>query len=83
MILCSKDCIPYCDFCIYCIHEKIFYNGEMINGEPIGCSKHTDIKHQEDVKNCRCCDDFHYFKLKVIARSNKKINTLIKNIEGW
>ena len=23
MVLCNKDCIPCCDFCLYSIHEKI------------------------------------------------------------
>ena len=64
MILCNKDCIPCCDFCIYCMHEPIPYNGRMTNGAPVGCFKHSDVKHQEIAENCGCCDDFHCFKAK-------------------
>ena len=28
MILCNKDCIPCCDFCLYSVHEKIIIDGK-------------------------------------------------------
>jgi hypothetical protein len=46
------------------MHERIPYNGEMINGGPIGCFEHTDIKHQEIAVSCGYCDDFHCFNVK-------------------
>ena len=63
MILCSKCCEPCCDFCIHSMHEIISVDGEMVNGAPIGCLKHSDIKHQEIAERCGYCDDFHCFKV--------------------
>ena len=64
MILSNKDCVPCCDFCLYSMHERISIDGEIIDGEPIGCFKHTDIEHQEIAKNFGYCDDFHCFNAK-------------------
>lgn len=64
MIFCSENCMPCCDFCIYCIHEKIPYNRKVTNGEPIGCSKHSDEEYKLLVKHCGYCNDFHCFNTK-------------------
>lgn len=37
MVLCNKDCIPCCDFCLYSMHEKIFIDGKVANSAPVGC----------------------------------------------
>lgn len=50
MVLCNKDCIPCCDFCLYSIHEKILIDGKVTNGAPVGCFKHPDIEHQKKQK---------------------------------
>ena len=62
MVLCNKDCIPCCDFCIYCMHERVVVNGKMVDAEPVGCFKHPDIEHQEIAESCGYCDDFHCFR---------------------
>lgn len=62
MVLCNKDCIPCCDFCLYSIHEKILIDKKVINGAPVGCFKHPDIEHQEAAENGEYCDDFHCFR---------------------
>ena len=62
MVLCNKDCIPCCDFCLYSIHEKILIDGKVTNGAPVGCFKHLDIKHQEIAESCGYCNDFHCFR---------------------
>ena len=64
MILCNKDCIPCCDFCLYSMHERISVDRKMINGAPIECFKHLDIEHQKIAENCGYCDDFHCFNTK-------------------
>jgi hypothetical protein len=63
MILCNKDCIPCCDFCIYAIHDKFIENGIEITGGPIGCNKHNDKEHQEIAESCGSCPDFHCFNV--------------------
>ena len=63
MVLCDKDCIPCCDFCMYAIHEKIPVDGDMIDGAPIGCSRHPSIKYQRIAENNGDCDDFHCFNV--------------------
>ena len=62
MILCNKDCIPCCDFCIYVIHEMLEVDGQMVKCEPIGCKLHTDEKHQNIAVNCCYCEDYHCFR---------------------
>ena len=62
MVLCNKDCIPCCDFCLYSIHEKILIDGKVTNGAPVGCFKHPDIEHQEIAESYGYCDDFHCFR---------------------
>lgn len=59
MTLCNKDCIPCCDYCLYSMHERIPYNGKMINGGCVGCFKHPDIEHQSIAVGCGYCEDFH------------------------
>lgn len=63
MILCDKDCIPCCDFCIYALHDKFTENGIEITGGPIGCNKHNDKEHQEIAESCGSCPDFHCFRV--------------------
>ena len=36
MVLCNKDCVPCCDFCLYSIHEKNLIDGKVVNGAPVG-----------------------------------------------
>lgn len=60
MIKCGDDCIACCDYCFYAYHE--YYQddcGEIHKGEPTGCRKHLDKKHQEIAKSCGYCDDFY------------------------
>ena len=64
MVLCNEDCIPCCDFCLYSIHERTYFDGELINGGPVGCIKHPDAEHQEIAENCGHCDDFYCFMAK-------------------
>lgn len=61
MVLCSNNCDPCCDFCIYAEHEKIVYRGEECTGGPIGCNLHKDQEHQNIAFGCGFCDDFHCF----------------------
>ena len=63
MILCSSECVPCCDFCIYVIREEIEEAGEIIQGEPIGCRKSTDEHHQEIAQWSGYCKDFHCFNV--------------------
>lgn len=65
MVLCNKDCIPCCDFCIHVIHEFGEVNGKTISLAPIGCSLHTDKEHQNIAASCYYCDDYHCFKAEV------------------
>lgn len=62
MVLCNKDCVPCCNFCLYSIHEKILIDGKVTNGAPVGCFKHPDIEHQETAESGEYCDDFHCFR---------------------
>lgn len=64
MILCNEKCIPCCDYCLYSMHDRILYNGIMINGEPIGCFKHADKEHQGIAEGCGYCEDFHCMNAK-------------------
>lgn len=59
MILCNKDCIPCCDYCIHAIHEHMHVNGKMVSACVSGCSKHTDDEHQTTAVGCGYCEDFH------------------------
>lgn len=59
MIKCSEKCIPCCDYCIHCIHELFEWEGKIVNGAPIGCSKHLDDIHQKKAEGCGYCEDFH------------------------
>lgn len=63
MVLCDKDCVPCCDFCVYAIHDEWEENGKHIVGGPIGCKKHLDKKHQDIAESCGSCDDFHCFRV--------------------
>ena len=59
MTLCDKDCIPCCDYCMYCFHEWIeITNGNTVKGEPLGCFLHKDIEHEYIVKSNGFCNDF-------------------------
>ena len=60
MILCSEECDPCCDFCIYAIQDVwVDADGDTVSGGPIGCNLHSDKEHQEIAEYCGCCDDFH------------------------
>ena len=65
MVLCNKDCIPCCDFCIHVIHEMGEINGKMVRLAPIGCSLHKDEEHQNYAVGCYYCDDYHCFKVSI------------------
>lgn len=65
MVLCNKDCIPCCDFCIHVIHEMGEINGKMVRLAPIGCSLHKDEEHQDYAVGCYYCDDYHCFKVSI------------------
>jgi hypothetical protein len=41
------------------MHERIPYNGKMIDGGCVGCFKHPDIEHQSIAVGCGYCKDFH------------------------
>ena len=50
MVLCNKDCIPCCDFCIYAIHDQFVENGikkgdkvVVTAGVPLGVSGNTNM----------------------------------------
>lgn len=58
MILCSDDCIPCCDFCIYAVHGTLEIDGTT---GPIGCDLHLNVEHQEIADGCGYCEDFHCF----------------------
>lgn len=66
MKLCNEKCIPCCDYCLYSMHEPVFYNGKILNGGPIGCFKHADIEHQKVAEACGYCDDFHCLNAKEV-----------------
>ena len=61
MVLCEKDCIPCCDFCIYARHDKFIIGGKEHTGGPIECILHKDEEHQEIAISCGYCDDYHCF----------------------
>lgn len=61
MVLCSKDCIPCCDFCIRAIHDKWIENGKEITGGPIDC-KLGDDEHRAIAENDGYCSEFHCFR---------------------
>ena len=63
MVLCSNNCDPCCDFCIYAEHEKIIYSGEECTSGPIGCNLHKDKEHQAIAYCCGYCEDYHCFKV--------------------
>lgn len=62
MILCNKDCIPCCDFCIHSIQEIGEINGKIATLGPIGCKPHPDKEHQDYAKGCYYCEDFYCFE---------------------
>lgn len=65
MILCSPECVPCCDFCVYAIQEVwIDEKGRGNYGGPDGCSLHKDQRHQKIVEDCGYCSDFHCFRAK-------------------
>lgn len=55
MTLCSNECIPCCDFCIYAKHD--FVDG--VRSGPIGCNFYKDQKHQEIAEGCGSCETYH------------------------
>lgn len=59
MILCSKECIPCCDYCIHVIHDTEIFNGKIIVSAPINCSLYDDNEHKRIASGCGYCDDFH------------------------
>lgn len=64
MILCNKDCIPCCDFCIHATHFMINIDGRQVKGGPDGCKLHPDKEHQDTAIGCGYCDDYHCFNAK-------------------
>ena len=51
-------------FLVVTIVSIVFINhlnweGNIVNGEPIGCSKHSDDIHQKKAEGCGYRDDFH------------------------
>lgn len=64
MILCSKDCIPCCDYCLHSVHEPIMINGKIVDGGCIGCSKHKDEEHYYIAVGCGYCEDFYCKNVK-------------------
>lgn len=58
MELCSKDCIPCCDFCLGAKHGVLEIDG---TSGPIACNWHPDKEHQEIAEDCGFCDDFKCF----------------------
>lgn len=72
MILCNKDCIPCCDFCIYSIHEEWVENGKKITGGPIGCKLHQDEYHQKMAESCGSCKDYHCFNVPLEKENDSK-----------
>lgn len=61
---CSENCMPDCDFCIYCEHEKIQNNGEILKGWPIYCNLHKINFNEEPWPIPSPCEDFHCFLAK-------------------
>lgn len=59
MILCSHDCIPCCDFCIYAFHDFFEQNGEYHKSGTMACLLHRDQKHQDIADGCGHCEDYH------------------------
>ena len=63
MIKCDENCVPCCDYCIYCEHEEIVDQDEenewISIGASIGCKLHEDEEHQDLAIFCSYCDDFH------------------------
>ena len=43
MVLCEKDCIPCCDFCIYAIHDRWEENGKEIVGNIVPLQSEDSI----------------------------------------
>ena len=72
MVLCNKDCIPCCDFCIYAIHDEWEENGKKITGGPIGCNEHPDQEHQTIAEGCGSCPDFHCFRVGKDENNERK-----------
>lgn len=62
MILCSDNCIPCCDFCVYAIHDEIEYEGEKVLGGPIGCKFHPEEEYQNEAMMCGYCDDYKCYQ---------------------
>lgn len=70
MVLCGKDCIPCCDFCIGAIQGEMEVNGKKVTSGPVGCKKHSDEEHQKIARSCGYCDDFHCFHVNEIDEDN-------------
>ena len=62
MILCSNNCIPCCDFCVYAIHDEIEYENEKFLGETIGCKFHPEKEYQNEAIMCGYCDDYQCYE---------------------
>ena len=77
MILCDKDCIPCCDFCVYAEHEYDEIDGKIVKLGPVGCNLHKDVKNQ----GYYYCDDYHCFNMKTAHAYifGKRINDAEEN----
>ena len=82
IILCSTDCIPDCDFCIHCIHEMYLVPQHpeygICCGEPVGCTKHEELRTCDDFECVRCEETGIRIKgLKLDEENKKKIETSV------
>ena len=59
MILCNKECIPCCDYCIHVVHLMGEINGKTVGLAPISCRLHNDKEHNYIAVGCGYCEDFH------------------------
>ena len=59
MVQYCKDCVPCCDCCLYSMHARELIDGTLVNGRPVGCFKHSDIKHQQIAEDIGLCEDFY------------------------
>lgn len=74
MILCSKTCIPCCDFCIYVIYDVIGVTPDgigFINGGPVDCGLYKDKLHEKIAEANGKCNHFQCYK------ANKEANKWI------
>ena len=59
MVICSNECSPCCDFCIYARHIVKFINGKTIKIGVEGCDKYSDEHHQSMARGLGYCKDFY------------------------